>query len=98
MAVSRGHQANPDRGFPYRKIAREIVRRRTRGGRKVRLTVAEQRLIAREALAGLRRASTANPVLTMDLADAAFSVATALADEIERQILAELKARHRARK
>ena len=98
MSISRGHQATPQRGFPYRQIAREIVRRRTKGGRKVRLTVADQKLIAREILAGLRRAQTATPIMTMDLADAAFAVSTAIADEIERQILADLKARHKARK
>lgn len=84
------HNANPERGFPYRKVARDIVR--SRAGKPLRITPDETRRMALEALTGLREGSRYNmePAL-LDLRDVAFCLSTALADEIEKALLRELR-------
>lgn len=84
------HHGNPHRGFPYRKVARQVVKNRL--GKPIRITGAETRRMALEALAGLRAGSRLNgePDL-IDLRDLAFSLSTALADEIEKALLEALK-------
>lgn len=85
----KAYQASPDRGFPYRKIAREVSE--TREG-TFNITSAEVRRIAKETIKGLVEGSRdgSGPGM-IDLRDAAFAVSTAVADLFEKALLKELR-------
>lgn len=84
------YAASPERGFPYRKVAREIAERREGGS--FNITPGEVRRIAREAFQGLCEGSRdgSGPQL-IDLRDAAFAISVAIADQFERALLVELR-------
>lgn len=91
------YTTSPQRGFPYRKIAREIVAERLARG-KTSVTLADFKAMAKEAFKGLLRANTRNAPIEIDLRDAAFALSTALADEIEKAIFEALKTERKKRR